>query len=229
MDENQVGTEGQTETATKGKVEKELKIIRMTDGRDVEFPGKRKLQKTPIADERGIGVKLDFVNGETRDFIVPADLLHKFAVHGAEQKLGDEIAGVDDIDDCVLAIDELIDRLYEGNWGAKREVNAMAGASILAKALVETSGKTLDEVRHFLKDKSQAQKVALRANAKIAPVIQRLEAEKAEKSKRKPQNPVDTDSLLDALANGPVALPTSTEGAVSDTGTEGTTETVELT
>ena len=51
----------------------------------------------------------------------------KFAAHGAEQKLGDEIAGLEDVDDCVIAIDSLIDRLYNGEWSVKREAGGMAG------------------------------------------------------------------------------------------------------
>lgn len=190
----------------------ELNIVRMTDGRDVEFTGKRKLLKTPLLNEKGVGVRLDFVNGQTRDFYIPATMLEKFAVHGAEQKLGDEIAGVEDIDDCTLAIDDLIDRLYNNEWAAKREANALAGASILAKALVQVFGKTLDEVRAFLKDKSQAEKVALRNNSKVKPIVDDLEA--AKNAKKKPGKAIDTDSLLDSLTSGAVHL-TSTEGATT--------------
>lgn len=190
-----------------------LNMVTMTDGRIVEFTGKRKLLKEAVIDSRGIGVRLDFVNGETRTFYLPAEMIERFAIHGAEQKLGDEIAGVEDIDDCVLAMDELIDRLYNLEWSAKRDASAMAGASVLAKALVKTSGKTLDEVRAFLAPLSQAQKVALRQNAAIAPVVAELEALKA--SKKKPGKVIDTDSLLGDLAAGIVSAPVSTEGAAA--------------
>ena len=145
-----------------------------------------------------MGVRLDFVNGETRTFYLPEAMLHKFAAHGAEQKLGDETAGIAEIDDMVMAIDDLIDRLYNLEWAAKREASAMAGASILAKALVQVGGKPLAEVRAFLANMTQAQKLALRDNPKIAPVVQALEAEKAKN--KKPTAAIDTDSLLDALA-----------------------------
>ena len=180
------------------KVEQELNMVTMTDGRVCEFAGKRKLLKSSFTDEKGLGVRLDFVNGETRTFYLPEAMLHKFAAHGAEQKLGDETAGIAEIDDMVMAIDDLIDRLYNLEWAAKREASAMAGASILAKALVQVGGKPLVEVRAFLANMTQAQKLALRDNPKIAPVVQALEAEKAKN--KKPTAAIDTDSLLDALA-----------------------------
>jgi hypothetical protein len=195
--------------ATAAATEAPLNMITMTDGRIVEFTGKRKLLKEAVTDEKGIGVRLDFVNGQTRMFYLSVEMIERFAIHGAEQKLGDEIAGVDDIEDCVLAVDDLIDRLYNLEWSAKRDASAMAGASILAKALVQTSGKTIDEVRAFLAPLSQAQKVALRQNAAIAPVVAELEALKA--SKKKPGKVIDTDSLLGDLAAGIVQAPVSTE------------------
>lgn len=204
-----------TENTKKVKAQPELTIVDMLDaqgnktGRLVEFTGKRKLLKDSFVDGKGIGVRLDFVNGQSREFRLPEALIEKFAAHGAEQKLGDELAGVDDIDDCVMAIDDLIDRLYEGNWTAKREANAMAGASILAKALCEQSGKDLAVVRAYLSNKTHAEKVALRNNAAIAPIVARLEAAKNAKKKAAPA--VDTDSLLADLAAGNVGTPVSTQ------------------
>ena len=188
-----------------------LNMVTMTDGRIVEFAGKRKLLKTAVVDANGIGVLLDFLNGQTRTFYIPEDLIEKFAVHGAEQKLGDEIAGLEDIEDCVMAVDDLIDRLYNKEWSARREVNALSGASVLAKALVQVGKKTLVEVRTFLSTLSQAQKVALRNNPKIAPIVKELEAAKA--AKAKPRKVIDTDTLLDNLSTGVVPTPVSTEPA----------------
>lgn len=164
------------------KAETVVETVTMSDGRIVEFSGKRKLLKESFAKDGKALVRLDFRNGQTRLFTVPDTLLLKFATHGAEQKLGDETAGLDDIDDAVLAVDDLIDRLYNGEWGVKREGNGMAGTSVLARALVEQTGKTLEEVKAFLGKKSQAEKVALRNNPKIKPIVERIEAEKAAKA-----------------------------------------------
>lgn len=180
---------------TKAKTEPQVETVSMTDGRLVDFAGKRKLLKESVSQPDGtIAVRLDFRNGQTRLFTIPPSLLARFAAHGAEQKLGDEIAGVEDVEDCVLAVDELIDRLYNGEWGVKREANGMAGTSTLLKALVEVSGKSVEQIKEFLKGKSQAEKVALRNNPKIKPIVERIEAEKAAKGSK-----VDTEALLGEL------------------------------
>ena len=172
-----------------------VETITMEDGRIVDFPGKRKLQKeAQVTPEGKVQVRLDFKNGQTRLFAIPDNMQAKFAAHGAEQKLGDEIAGLEDIEDCVLAVDELIDRLYNGEWGVKRESSGLAGTSVLARALVEHTGKTAEQIKAFLGTKSQAEKVALRNNPKIKPIVERIEAEKAAKGAK-----VDTDSMLGEL------------------------------
>ena len=177
------------------KTETQVETVTMTDGRVVDFAGKRKLLKeSSVTADGKVQVRLDFRNGETRLFSLPDALLNKFAAHGAEQKLGDEIAGLTDVEDCVLAVDELIDRLYNGEWSVKREANGMAGTSVLVRALVEHTGKTVEQIKQFLSGKSQAEKVALRNNPKIKPIVERIEAEKASKKAN-----VDTDAMLNEL------------------------------
>lgn len=180
------------------KPETVIETVTLDDGRIVEFAGKRKLLKESLVTPEGkVQIRLDFRNGATRLFTIPDNMTAKFAAHGAEQKLGDEIAGVDDIEDAVLATDELIDRLYNGEWTQRREANGMAGTSVLLKALVEVyANKTVEQVKAFLAGKTHAEKVALRNNGKIKPVIERLEAEKASKKSN-----VDTDALLGELGD----------------------------
>ena len=176
--------------------ETQIETVKMTDGRLVDFPGKRKMSKDSWVESTGeVRTRFDFRNGETRTFTIRPDMLAKFASHGAEQKIGDEAAGVEDIDDIVLAIDELIERLNAGEWGVKRESSGFAGTSILLRAIVEVTGKSVEAVRAYLKEKTPAQKLALREAAMFAPVVKRLEAEKASK---KPA--VDTAPLLDEIA-----------------------------
>lgn len=178
----------------KTAVKKEAAVVEtvgMSDGRLVDFAGKRKMLKSSAGNQ----VRLDFRNGETRLFTIPAALAERFACHGAEQKLGDEAAGLEDVEDIVLAIDELIDRLYGGEWGIKREANGMAGTSVLAKALCELTGKTREQIKDFLSKKTQGEKVALRNSAKVKPIVDRLESEKVSKASK-----VDTDALLGELA-----------------------------
>lgn len=180
---------------TTAKAKTEVTTVTMSDQRKVDFAGKRKLLKESFDLENGdLAVRLDFRNGETRLFTLSEALMAKFATHGAEQKLGDEIAGLDDVDDCVIAIDELIARLDSGTWGTERESNGLAGTSVLARALAEVKGLAIDKVKEFLKGRTQAEKVALRNNPAVKPVVERIEAEKANKGPK-----IDTDALLNAL------------------------------
>lgn len=182
------------EETVKSKVEKIVEVVTMQDGRSVEFVGKRKMLKETFIDGDSVSVRLDFRNGETRTFVVPQELLLRFAGHGAEQKLGDETAGETDVDDMVLAVDDLITRLNKGEWSIKREGGGFGGTSVLIRALVEYSGKTIEQVKEFLTGKSQAEKIALRNSAKLKPIVERLEAEKAAKGAK-----VDTEALLSTL------------------------------
>lgn len=183
---------------TKSKVEKI--DVTMTDGRTVQFNKKQKLVKTSELDDNGnfVSLRLDFVNGETRIFTPPPSLLGRFAAHGAEQKLGDAIAGENEIDDAVLSVDDLIGRLNNGEWTQTRAGGSFAGTSILLRALVEASGKTNEEIKAFLEGKTQAEKMALRRSDKIRPIVERLEADKAKNTK----SSVDTDALLGDLGIG---------------------------
>jgi hypothetical protein len=176
------------------KKARDVEAITMQDGRTVEFVGKRKLLKETLIDGSEVTVRLDFRNGETRTFTVPDSLLLQFAGHGAEQKLGDETAGTEDVDDMVLDVDALLNRLNAGEWSMRREGGGMAGTSVLLQALMEFSGKDTEDIRAFLKEKSQAEKLALRMSAQLKPIVEKIEAAKAAKSAH-----VDTDALLAGL------------------------------
>lgn len=181
---------------TKTADPKAPETVNMDDGRLVDFAGKRKLLKSSSIDSDGtIRVRLDFRNGETRTFTCPSALVAKAAAHGLEQKLGDETAGLDNVEDMVLAIDELMPRLEVGDWNAKREANGMAGTSTLLRALVEHTGKTREQIKGYLTGKTHAEKLAMRNNPKIKPIVDRIEAEKANKS-----GSVDSDALLEGIA-----------------------------
>lgn len=171
--------------------------VTMTDGREVAFSTKQKLVKESTIEGNSIVVRLDFRNGQTRNFTVPDSLLPRFAAHGAEQKLGDAIAGETDLEDAIASVDSLIAQLNAGEWNIKRAKGEFSGVSILLRALVEASGKPVEALRGWLAAKSQAEKMALRQSATLKPIIERLEAEKNSKSK----SSVDTDSLLGEISD----------------------------
>lgn len=172
--------------------------VTMADGSVLQFNTKQKLIKTSaIGDDGSIALRLDFSNGQTRTFNMPESLRNRFAAHGIEQKLGDAIAGETDVDDAVVSMDDLITRLTNGEWAAARASGGFTGTSVLIRALVEASGKTPEAIKSWLENKTQAEKLALRRTEKLAPIVQRLEAEKGAKAK----NTIDTDTLLGELGD----------------------------
>lgn len=193
----EAGAEVSSGGSNSKRAKPEVQKVKMQDGREVEFVGKRKLLKETLIDGGKVSVRLDFRNGETRLFPIPDGLILRAAGHGIEQKLGDETAGEEDVDDMNLAVDELIERLSSGDpdsWITKREGGGMSGTSTLLKALVELSGKGVEEIKAFLKPLSQAEKMALRQSPKVKPIVDRIEAEKATKAAN-----VDTGALLAQL------------------------------
>ena len=189
------------------KAETVREAVTLTDGRVVEFAGKRKMRKEVIIEGGAVSVRFDFRNGETRLFTVPESLLLDCAGHGASQKIGDDVAGVEDLDDVIVGIDAMIARLSEGNWSAERaEGDGFSGASVVIKAIAEVTGKSIEAVKAFLQSKldqaaAKGEKLTRQAlyksfrnpASKTGQVIQRLELEKASKSS------VNSDDMLGEL------------------------------
>lgn len=183
----------------------EVKTVTMDDGRSVEFSGKKRLSKEVIIADGVIKVRLDFVNGETRTFTIPDALMAQFAGHGASQKLGDEISDVTDVADAIEVVDQLMQRLEAGDWYAAREGGqGMSGVSVLAKALVEVTSQPIAVVRDYLSKLDNKTKTALRVSDEVAPVVKRLEQEKADRAaaRGKTVASVDTAGLIANLKAG---------------------------
>ena len=184
----------------------EVTPVSMTDGRIVNFTGKRKLNKDYEFTPDGVVCRFDFRNGETRSLAITKDspLLFQFAGHGALQKVGDESAGEPEVDDMVIATDAMLGRLSAGEWGRERKTgDGFAGASIVIRAVMEVTGKDQTAVKAFLDKKLETTPGLTRAalyasfknpTSKTAAIIQRLENEKLTKNSK-----VDTDELLAEL------------------------------
>jgi hypothetical protein len=174
---------------------REVETVTMTDGRKVDFAGKRKMIKDTFVEDGKASVRFDFRNGETRTFHVHPDHMAQHAAHGAAQKIGDETAGENDVDDMVIAVDAMIDRLNKGEWHARRASagDSFSGASVVIKALCEVTGKSPEEIKTFLDGKLAATEGLTRRAlyssfrnpaSKTGQVIARLELEKNSKSEK---------------------------------------------
>lgn len=214
-------------TEGKSKAKAEITNVRMSDGREVGFAGKRKVVKETLIDEKrvvvdgdtitlqdgAVSVRMNFRNGQFRTYPLKLDLIPKYAGHGGEQKFGDELASPADKplneDDMILAVDALNQQVnVEGDWRAVSEGGGgFAGASVVVMALVEVSGKTLDQVKAFLQKKlddakAKGEKLSRKElydsfrnpNSKVGAVVKRMEEERLAKTAK-----VDADSALGEL------------------------------
>ena len=195
----------ESEATPKGKAKVEVINVQMDDGTTLAFSGKRKMLKEAVFDSDGnwIGSKFSFRNGRIVNHTAPAAdfklkdgryALQAYAAHGDLQKVGDETAGEDKVDDMVLAVEDIIEQLDRGEWSVEREGGGMSGTSVLIKALVESSGKAVESIKAFLKGKTKQQKDAMRNSDRLRPIVQRLEAEEAAKAAH-----VDTGALFGEL------------------------------
>jgi hypothetical protein len=213
-------SEAQTEAVVAPKSKTEVLAVQMTDGRTVNFAGKRKVNKETLIDETkfvidgdviqlqagAVAIRMDFRNGATRTIPLPLFLLARFAGHGAEQKFGDELAAPADAplseEDMVIAIDDLNATIQSGSWGKGRASGGggVSGASLVVQAIMEASGKDLETVKAYLQKKLDADKDLTRralydsfrvAGTKTGIIIKRLEEAKLAKTAK-----VDADAEL---------------------------------
>lgn len=222
-DVNGAGTNGAAAANGAAKPKKEPAIVtkvKMTDGREVNFVGKRRLNKDYGFNEgeEGFWVRFDFVNGETRKVDVPAGdpLFAQLAAHGMIQKVGDETAGEQNVEDMVMGVDDILGRLAKGDWGAERAAgDGFSGASTVVRAIMEASGKDLTFVKAFLEKKLEAGKAAgltrqklynsyRSPGSKTAVIIERIEREKLAKNAAISSDEINSD-LDEMSAAGVVA------------------------
>lgn len=200
--------------------------VAMKDGREVIFVGDRKKMSKDVlvagkalddltdeevqaANPSDVSVRFDFKNGTTRTYECIPALAIQFLGHGMGQKYGDYLAGekAEDLDDWAESLDKLHEQLKTVGWRAAREPGeSMAGTSILARAMVEASGKTMEQIRAYMKTKDMQTKLALRQSARLKPIVDRLEKERVTSN-------VDVDAALAELDAMPAEQPAAAAAA----------------
>ena len=138
----------------------------------------------------GTALALTFSHGRTLT-IKPAELsksiIAQAIMHGLKQKLVDaaaisrntETGRAASVADKFEAVREVYDRLLAGEWNKRREGGASAAGGLLFRALCRmyAGKKDADAIRAFLEAKTDAEKAALRKNAKVAAIIEEIRAE----------------------------------------------------
>ena len=153
----------------------------------------------------GSTLTLTFANGETlimRGDALNSDVQQYAMMHGLKQKLVDaaaisrnpETGRAATVEDKYQAVKAVYDRLLTGQWNATREGGGNAGGLLLqALCRMYAGRKTVDELKAFLADKTDAEKTALRKNPRVAAIIEEIRAEQGKSAN------IDTDELLGEL------------------------------
>lgn len=135
-----------------------------------------------------------FVGNDGSTFVAdigryPDNIKGFMVFHGTRQKIGDEYADLDTVEDCMEAAREMDDRLAEGKWYADKQ--SFKGVSIVMKALIKAYGISEDEARAFLKPLTPAEKSALKTSPELRKFVEEIEAERGKG--------VDTAAILKKL------------------------------
>lgn len=152
----------------------------------------------------GGALTLNFANGEEL-FLTTATLtnglLFQATIHGLKQKLVDAAAISRNPDtgrsatiaDKYEAVKAVYDRLLSGMWNEPREGGGHAGGLLLRALCRMQPGKTVEQLKTWLEGKTDKEKAALRANPKVAKVIDEIRSETVK------TDDIDTDELLNQL------------------------------
>ena len=154
------------------------------------------------------GLRLAFANGEVLEITqgqLSADIRAYGLIHGLKQKLVDAAAisrntdtgRAASIDDKYAAVKEVYDRLLAGEWNKRREGAGTGAGGLLFRALCRmyAGKKSADDIKAFLEAKTDAEKAALRKNARVATIIEEIRAESAR------PGDVDSDDILAGLGD----------------------------
>lgn len=203
--------------ATKATTAKPVpRSITMADGRVVEFPAKRRKLSHGEYKDGAVHIRMDWENGQTLRFTQSASGLTGVAalaiVHGFEQKLGDESAGVEKIDDAIEGTRQLITRLQAGDWNTKADPNSLAGAGLLVRAMARAfPEQPVEAARTFVGTLTPKERTAMLGDERIAPHVKAIRAEDEGKAAKE----VKTSDLL-AKFGQPAAAPVSSVFAQGD-------------
>ena len=153
-----------TEAKTKKAPPEQVAVV-MEDGTTKVFVGKRRMLKDYTVNEDGsVTARFDFVNGAVRSITMNPDdsLFAQAAGHGLIQKGGDEAAGDETVEDMVIHVEAILERLAKGEWGAERGTgDGFSGASVVIRAIMEAKaqiaaeqGKSEEEVAAISRDQA---------------------------------------------------------------------------
>lgn len=206
-----------TEPTTTKPVKSVPRSIIMADGRTVEFAAKRRKLSHGEYRDNQVHIRLDWENGVSLHFKSPSitglsGVNVNALIHGYEQKLADESAGVEKIDDAIEGTRQLIERLGKGDWNTKADPNSLAGAGLLVRAMIRAfPQQTPEATRTFVGTLTPKERTAMLGDERIAPHVKAIRAENEGKAAKE----VKTSDLL-AKFNAAPAAPANSVFAQAD-------------
>lgn len=171
--------------------------------------------KAPAVSADITGSVLTITSPEGHKIIVDAanlgdDIRHAAMMHGLKQKIVDaaaisrnpETGRSATITDKFDAMSEVATRLYAGEWNKRREAGTATGGGLLLQALMRlyAGRKTEEELRAYLDKLSDKEQAAIRASARVAPIIAAIKEERDAKKAKD----VSADDLLAGLDESPL-------------------------
>lgn len=196
-----------TEPTTAKPAKSVPRPIIMADGRTVEFAAKRRKLTSGEYKDNQVHIRLDWENGVSLRFKSPTitgltGVNVNALIHGYEQKLADESAGVEKIDDAIEGTRQLIERLSKGDWNTKADPNSLAGAGLLVRAMVRAfPQQTPEATRAFVGTLTPKERTAMLGDERIAPHVKAIRAEDEGKAAKE----VKTSDLLAKFTAAPAA------------------------
>jgi hypothetical protein len=101
------------------------------------------------------------------------DIMHRLALHGLSQKLGDTCAGAESIVDALVKWKQTWENLKEGTWRT-----GGGNGGIMAEAIARVTGKDITDVIKVLAGLEQPEKNRLRQDRRIKAEIARIQLER---------------------------------------------------
>lgn len=162
-------------------------------------------------------IRFKFANGETREWAFSDFLKVKNEAfgNGISQKLGDSFAGAKSVSEAVAAVDDMAERLQDGDWnltgrgGSSRE-------TLLALAISRVYNQPINAVNAKLAEIDDEDKKAYAKNKKIAAEIEAIKVERAEAKAARlaaaADDADDDDDLVEMFGFGQPIGETAEEG-----------------
>ena len=124
-------------------------------------------------------VRFEFIDGEVVQCDVaslPDEIIHRLALHGLSQKVGDSYAGAASVTEARIMADTVYKNLVAGMWATK----ATRGVKII-EAIHRAMGIPLDVALEKWSLMDDGKKKAVRAHPDIKKALAEIEAERAAK------------------------------------------------